>query len=123
MRTLVLIASLLAVSPAAFADRYIWVNGKRMAPGEIAYLERLRCGPIPDGRYWLDVGSGIWGYADNPRPQGHISDNCYRAPSRRRRAGHESPRAVRRLHERRAVLVRERGAGRALLRSPARVRP
>jgi hypothetical protein len=81
MRTLVLIASLLAVSPAAFADRFIWVNGKRMAPAEIAYLERLRCGPIPDGRYWLDVGSGIWGYANNPRPQGHISDNCYRAPS------------------------------------------
>lgn len=78
MRALVLIISLLAVSPAAFADRYIWVNGQRMAPAQIAYLERLRCGPIPDGRYRLDTRSGIWGYADNPRPQGHISDNCQR---------------------------------------------
>lgn len=79
MRALALIVALLAVSPAAFADRYIWVNGQRMAPAQIAYLERLRCGPIPDGRYWLDTGSGIWGYAGNPRPQGHISDNCQRA--------------------------------------------
>jgi hypothetical protein len=58
MRYLALVVSLLAVSPAAFADRYIWVNGKRMAPAEVAYLEQLRCGAIPDGRYWPDIGSG-----------------------------------------------------------------
>jgi hypothetical protein len=81
MRALALVASLLAVSPAAFADRHIWVNGQRMGPSEVAYLEQLRCRRIPDGRYWLDVGSGIWGYAGNPRPQGHISDNCRRAQS------------------------------------------
>ena len=46
MRYLALIVSLLAVSPAAFADRYVWVNGQRMGPSEVAYLERLRCGPI-----------------------------------------------------------------------------
>jgi hypothetical protein len=112
MRYLALVVSLLAVSPAAFADRYIWVNGKRMAPAEVAYLEQLRCGAIPDGRYWLDIGSGIWGYAGNPRPQGHISDNCYRGQAG---GGGGSTAAVRRLHERRAVLVRERGAGRAVL--------
>jgi hypothetical protein len=81
MRVLALVLSLLAVSPAAFADRYVWVNGQRMGPAEVAFLERLRCGPLPDGQYWLNPGTGIWGYAGNPRPQGHISDNCHRAPA------------------------------------------
>ena len=118
MRSLALIASLLAASPAALADRYVWVNGQRMAPADIAYLERLRCGPIPDGRYWLNVGSGIWGYAGNPRPQGPSPSRA----ARQRRASHESPRTVRRLHERWPVLVRERRAGRALLSRSGRAR-
>jgi len=59
-----LVVSLLAVSPAAFADRYVWVNGQRMGLAELAYLERLRCGSVPDGRYWL-LGNGVWGYAEN----------------------------------------------------------
>ena len=80
MRVLALILSLLAVSPAAFADRYVWVNGQRTGLAELAYLERLRCGSVPDGRYWL-LGNGVWGYAGNPQPQGHISDNCHRAPT------------------------------------------
>lgn len=79
MRALILVVSLLAVSPAAFADRYVWVNGQRMGPTEVALLEQLSCGPVPDGRYWL-LGNGVWGYAGNPQPQGHISQNCYRAP-------------------------------------------
>jgi len=80
MRALALVVSLLAVSPAAFADRYVWVNGQRMGPAELAHLGRLRCGSVPDGRYWL-LGNGVWGYAGNPQPQGHISDNCHRAPA------------------------------------------
>jgi hypothetical protein len=80
MRSLALILSLLAVSPAAFADRSVWVNGQRVGPAEVAFLERLRCGPVPDGRYWL-LGNGVCGYAGNPQPQGHISDNYYRAPA------------------------------------------
>ena len=59
MRALALVVSLLAVSPAAFADRYVWVNGQRMGPAELVHLGRLRCGSVPDGRYWL-LGNGIW---------------------------------------------------------------
>jgi hypothetical protein len=72
----------LSVVGVAHAERYIVVNGQRMSQSQIAYLEQLRCGPIPNGHYWLDVRSGIWGYAGNPRPQGHITDNCYRRERR-----------------------------------------
>lgn len=85
MRHFVLGAGLVlafSVTGVAYAERYIVVNGQRMSQDQIAYLEQLRCGPIPNGHYWLDVRSGIWGYTGNPRPQGHITDNCYRRERR-----------------------------------------
>jgi hypothetical protein len=76
MRPVLAIVVLLAVSAPALADRHVWVNGRRMSDAEIAYLERLRCGRIPNGRYWLNPQTGIWGYWGNPHAQGHISDQC-----------------------------------------------
>jgi len=72
----------LALPMKAHAERYVLVNGERMSIPQIQALERARCGPIPNGSYWLDYRTGIWGYAGNPRPQGHISDNCT-SPGRR----------------------------------------
>jgi len=66
----------------AYAERYMVVNGQRLSIPEIQYLERLHCGPIPNGRYWINLRTGLWGYERNPRPQGHIADNC-RSPQRR----------------------------------------
>lgn len=74
------LAAVLA-SPA-MAERYVVVNSERLSIPEIQALERVHCGPIANGRYWLNYRTGIWGYADNPQPQGHIADNC-RAPGRR----------------------------------------
>jgi hypothetical protein len=76
---LVLVAVILVCSlvSVASAERYVVVNGKRLSSSEIQYLEQWRCGPIPNGAYWLNVNSGIWGYAGNPMPQGHISDPCW----------------------------------------------
>ena len=73
------LCSLLGV---AYAERYVVVNGKRLSIPEIQYLERLHCGPIPNGRFWINQQTGIWGFESNPRPQGHITDNC-RQPQRR----------------------------------------
>ena len=76
--TSVMICSLLLSSiGVAFAERFVVVNGQRLSTPEIQNLERVRCGPIPNGRYWLNMWSGVWGYEGNPRPQGHIRDNCY----------------------------------------------
>jgi hypothetical protein len=68
-------AALLAATPA-WGQRYVVVNGERMSEAQIQGLERLRCAPIPNGLYWLNPGNGVWGYAGNPVPQGHISDPC-----------------------------------------------
>jgi hypothetical protein len=64
------------------AERYVVVNGQRLSIPEIQYVEQLHCGPIPNGRYWINLQTGMWGYEGNPRPQGHIADNC-RTPQRR----------------------------------------
>jgi hypothetical protein len=86
MRSIVLTGAvmgmILATSGTAHAERWVVVNGVRLSIPEIQYLEGIRCGPIPNGSYWLDPTSGIWGYAGDPRPQGHIEDNCYRAERR-----------------------------------------
>ncbi len=81
--TLILAGYLLFSSiGVAYAERFIVLNGQRLSIPEIQRLEQFRCGPIPNGRYWLNMWNGIWGYEGNPSPQGHIKDNCYN-PQRR----------------------------------------
>ena len=79
---LMMVLLLFSFLSPAYAERYVVVNGQRLSIPEIQYLERLHCGPVPNGRYWINLQTGMWGYAGNPRPQGHIADNC-RSPQRR----------------------------------------
>lgn len=72
----------LILNAVALAERWVIVNGVRMNPAQIQYLDKLSCGHIPDGNYWLDVNTGVWGYAGNSRPMGNISDNCNRRQRR-----------------------------------------
>lgn len=72
----------LSMTEIAYAERYVVVNGVRLSQNDIVLLEQWHCGPIPNGHYWLDLNTGIWGYAGDPTPQGNITDNCYR-PERR----------------------------------------
>ncbi|MDY6881561.1 MAG: hypothetical protein SV686_15080 [Thermodesulfobacteriota bacterium] len=61
----------------AYGERMVVVNGVRLNNAQIQTLEQWHCGRIPDGNYWLNFNTGAWGYAGDPRPMGHISDNCY----------------------------------------------
>lgn len=70
-----MLASCIALLADTAAARFVMVNGQRLNTSEIQYLEQLSCNPIPDGRYWLDMRTGIWGYQGGGA-QGHISDNC-----------------------------------------------
>ena len=74
-------ASFLAVSAPAVvhAQRVVVVNGRVMNAQALASLDRAACQQVPDGYYWLDTSTGLWGYPGNPAPQGHISDGCYQA--------------------------------------------
>jgi hypothetical protein len=74
---LFLLAAAIAFIPlSAFAERYVVVNGQRLNDAQIEMLEGIQNGPIPNGAYWLDVNTGIWGYAGDPRPMGCIFGNA-----------------------------------------------
>jgi hypothetical protein len=73
---LFLLAATVVLMPlSAFAGRYVIVNGLRLNEAQVEYLERIHCGPIPNGRYWLNPYTGLFGYAGDPRPVGYFSGN------------------------------------------------
>lgn len=76
----------------AHADelRDVVINGERVAGAQLQSLDGAHCGRIPDGKYWLSLRTGLWGYAGSAQPQGHISDPCHKRlrPSRSGRGLH-----------------------------------
>ncbi len=70
-------------STIAQAERIVIVNGQQLNQEQINNLEQIHCGPIANGNYWLDLNTGIWGYAGSPTPQGYITDPCYQQQQRR----------------------------------------
>jgi hypothetical protein len=74
-----LLAALAGCAAVLFAEaaaaRYVVVNGERLNTADIQYLDRISCSRVPDGRYWIDMRSGIWGY-ERGGMQGHIADRC-----------------------------------------------
>jgi hypothetical protein len=78
---LVFAASFLVTSvpTAVHAQRFVVVNGRVMNQQALDSLDRAACQQVPNGYYWLDLSTGVWGYAGNPAPQGHISDGCRQA--------------------------------------------
>jgi hypothetical protein len=88
MKTIALVICLgtvalsLGVPTEALAQRFVVVNGQVMGPQELAILDRYACQSVPNGYYWLNTQTGLWGYAGNPAPQGYISDGCYQQTRR-----------------------------------------
>jgi len=67
----------LAVCVGAQAQtRMVVVNGQRLNDAQVATLEQRACTRIPNGAYWLDLQTGAWGYANNPRVQGVFGQFC-----------------------------------------------
>ena len=69
---LVLTASFLtaAAPTVAHAQRLVVVNGRIVTPQSLAALDRAACLQVPNGSYWLDTNTGIWGDAGNPARKG-----------------------------------------------------
>lgn len=74
----VFVGWLAADMPAWAQTRAVIVNGQRVSDAQVAHLERRACAPIPDGRYWLDLQTGKWGYPGDRRVQGVLGDACVR---------------------------------------------
>ncbi len=60
---------------AAYDAPNVWINGVRVDWDTLQMIEGLNCTSIPDGRYWLNPNTGVWGYADGPA-QGRLGDGC-----------------------------------------------
>jgi hypothetical protein len=56
--------------------RQVTVNGFDLTQAEIQFMEQLHCGPIPNGRYWFNYLTGMWGDRENAPAQAYISAPC-----------------------------------------------
>ena len=74
LATLLMIVFLvgLAAMDAGAQQRLVIVNGEIMTPEQLAVLDQLSGGYVPNGSYWLNPYNGVWGYAGDPRPRGQI---------------------------------------------------
>ena len=79
-----LIVALLLLAPVVVdaQGRHVVVNGERLGPAGLRRLDAASCLRVPNGRYWIDMRSGIWGY-EGGWAQGRVGDNC-RNKSRRK---------------------------------------
>lgn len=78
LATIRMIFLLMGLGLAGTADaqaRFVVVNGQRMSVAQMAALDRAACARVPDGRYWIDMRTGVWGYEGGP-PQGRVGDAC-----------------------------------------------
>ena len=74
----VFVSLLLADAPAWAQTRSVIINGQRVSDAQVAVLEQRACTRIPNGNYWLNLQTGAWGYAGNPRVQGVLGEACMR---------------------------------------------
>jgi len=61
---------------ANHTTRQIAVNGMRLHPGQIQYVDRLLGYPLPSGHYWHDARTGLWGRMGGP-PLGRVPSSGY----------------------------------------------
>ena len=52
--------------------RIVIVNGQLLSPQDLYVLDQMNSGYVPNGSYWLDPQSGVWGYAGDPTPRGRL---------------------------------------------------
>ena len=73
-RTSIIYTSLLALllgfaSSASYAYHdtlVVFINGQRLTPEEIHYVERVTGTQARSGYYWYDAASGYWGVVNGP---------------------------------------------------------
>ncbi len=54
---------------SASGGRSITINGQQLNAEQIAYLDGIAGGTVPDGNYWLDPTTMAWGVVGDPQPR------------------------------------------------------
>lgn len=70
------LVTMVSLTLLACGPRIVTVNGQRMTPQQIAALDQAHCGGIPNGNFWIDFDTGLWGRAGDPNPIGRFDDLC-----------------------------------------------
>ena len=73
------LAVALSFGGAQAQNRYVAVNGVVLNSAELYELDQRAGGYVPNGAYWLNLQTGVWGFAGNPRPQGQLGGFQYDA--------------------------------------------
>lgn len=69
----VLAALIATAGTSALAQqRLIRLNGAILTDYQAYQLDNLAGTHVPNGAYWLDFETGLWGYEGNPTPQGRL---------------------------------------------------
>lgn len=66
------IAATFASAPSQAQQRFVVVNGQFLSAEQLYVLDQLAGGYVPNGAYWVDPSTGVWGYAGDPTPRGQI---------------------------------------------------
>ena len=53
-------------------QRVIIVHGELLSTRQLILFDRMLGGHMPDGNYWLNTRSGLWGFVGDPVPHGRI---------------------------------------------------
>lgn len=68
----VVLATLGLAPESSAQQRTVVVNGVVLSPQQLYALDQMAGGFVPNGNYWLDPNTGLWGYAGNPTPMGQL---------------------------------------------------
>lgn len=66
----VLVALLFFAQYGPLTVRSVSINGYRLSPQEIAYVEQSLGTKVPNGDYWFDPSTMAWGVVGNSQPMG-----------------------------------------------------
>jgi hypothetical protein len=57
---------ILSAAPSSAQSRMVTVNGQWLSDPEVAQADQAAGFPLPNGHYWYDANTGLWGVQGGP---------------------------------------------------------
>ena len=72
LAALAITVAVIFTAPSQAQQRFVVINGELLSPEQLYVLDQLAGGYVPNGAYWVEPNTGIWGFAGDPTPRGQI---------------------------------------------------